>query len=134
SRTPHVLCTLCDPPRGGDGVRCSVRRESGESHRPDGRHPPWLLAGGHPRSLIERSDRELVDRVLTEGDEFAFRELYRRHSPILFRLAVRLLGGSDPDAGDVLQEAWCRAFAGLRRFSGGSSLPTSPAGVPLNFP
>jgi len=82
--------------------------------------------------LIERSDLELVDRVLSKGDESAFRELYRRHSPILFRLAVRLLGKGDPDAGDVLQEAWCRAFEGLRRFTGGSSLRTWLAGVVVN--
>jgi RNA polymerase sigma-70 factor (ECF subfamily) len=81
---------------------------------------------------MDRSDLELVERVLSRGDESAFRELYRRHSPILFRLAVRLLGGSDPDAGDVLQEAWCRAFEGLRRFSGGSSLRTWLAGVVVN--
>jgi DNA-directed RNA polymerase specialized sigma24 family protein len=81
---------------------------------------------------MERSDIELVERVLSRGDESAFRELYRRHSPILFRLAVRLLGGSDPDARDVLQEAWCRAFEGLRRFSGGSSLRTWLAGVVVN--
>jgi len=81
---------------------------------------------------MERSDGELVERVLSRGDESAFRELYRRHSPVLFRLAVRLLGGSDPDAGDVLQEAWCRAFEGLRRFSGGSSLRTWLAGVVVN--
>jgi len=81
---------------------------------------------------MERSDLELVERVLSRGDESAFRELYRRHSPVLFRLAVRLLGGSDPDAGDVLQETWCRAFEGLRRFSGGSSLRTWLAGVVVN--
>jgi RNA polymerase sigma-70 factor (ECF subfamily) len=81
---------------------------------------------------MERSDRELVERVLSRGDESAFRELYRRHAPILFRLAVRLLGGSDPEAADVLQEAWCRAFEGLRRFSGGSSLRTWLAGVVVN--
>jgi RNA polymerase sigma-70 factor, ECF subfamily len=81
---------------------------------------------------MDRSDLELVERVLSRGDESAFRELYRHHSPILFRLAVRLLGGSDPDAGDVLQEAWCRAFEGLRRFSGGSSLRTWLAGVVVN--
>jgi RNA polymerase sigma-70 factor (ECF subfamily) len=81
---------------------------------------------------MERSDLELVERVLSRGDESAFRELYRRHSPVLFRLAVRLLGGSDPDAGDVLQEAWCRAFERLRRFSGGSSLRTWLAGVVVN--
>jgi len=81
---------------------------------------------------MERSDSELVERVLSRGDESAFRELYRRHSPVLFRLAVRLLGGKDPDAGDVLQEAWCRAFEGLRRFSGGSSLRTWLVGVVVN--
>ena len=81
---------------------------------------------------MERSDLELVERVLSRGDESAFRELYRRHSPVLFRLAVRLLGGSDPDAGDVLQETWCRAFEGLRRFSGGSSLRTWLGGVVVN--
>lgn len=81
---------------------------------------------------MERSDLELVERVLSRGDESAFRELYRRHSPVLFRLAVRLLGGSDSDAGDVLQEAWCRAFEGLRRFSGGSSLRTWLGGVVVN--
>jgi RNA polymerase sigma-70 factor, ECF subfamily len=81
---------------------------------------------------MERSDLELVERVLSRGDESAFRELYRRHSPVLFRLAVRLLGGSDSDAGDVLQEAWCRAFEGLRRFSGESSLRTWLGGVVVN--
>ena len=81
---------------------------------------------------MERPDQELVERVLSRGDESAFRELYGRHSPVLFRLAVRLLGGSDPDAGDVLQEAWCRAFEELRRFSGRSSLRTWLAGVVVN--
>ncbi len=82
--------------------------------------------------MTDRSDAELLERVLSAGDEVAFRELYRRHSPILFRLALRLLGGSDPDAADVLQEAWCRAFGTLRRFSGRSSLRTWLAGVVVN--
>ncbi|HXB53786.1 MAG TPA: sigma-70 family RNA polymerase sigma factor [Vicinamibacteria bacterium] len=82
--------------------------------------------------MTDSSDRELVDRVLSFGDESAFRELYRRHSPVLFRLAVRLLGGSDADAGDVLQEAWCRAFESLRRFRGASSLRTWLGGVVVN--
>jgi RNA polymerase sigma factor (sigma-70 family) len=82
--------------------------------------------------VTDRSDAELVERVLSGGDEAAFRELYRRHSPMLFRLAMRLLGGSDPDAADVLQEAWCRAFGTLRRFSGHSSLRTWLAGVVVN--
>lgn len=82
--------------------------------------------------MTESPDHELVDRVLSLGDEPAFRELYRRHSTVLYRLAVRLLGRGDPDAGDVLQEAWCRAFEGLSRFRGGSSLRTWLAGVVVN--
>jgi RNA polymerase sigma factor (sigma-70 family) len=82
--------------------------------------------------VTDRSDADLVERVVSGGDEAAFRELYRRHSPILFRLALRLLGASDPDAADVLQEAWCRAFGTLRCFSGQSSLRTWLAGVVVN--
>ena len=82
--------------------------------------------------MTDRSDAELVERVLSGGDEAAFRELYRRHSPILYRLAMRLLGSGDPDAADVLQEAWCRAFGALRRFGGHSSLRTWLAGVVVN--
>ena len=37
------------------------------------------------------SDRELVDAVLSRGDEAAFRELYRRHTPRLLALVARLL-------------------------------------------
>jgi RNA polymerase sigma-70 factor (ECF subfamily) len=82
--------------------------------------------------MSEASDQGLVDRVLLTGDESAFRELYRRHSPALYRLAVRLLGSNDPDAGDVVQEAWCRALEAFRRYSGGSSLRTWLAGVVVN--
>jgi RNA polymerase sigma-70 factor (ECF subfamily) len=82
--------------------------------------------------VTEISDRRLVDRVLSRGDESAFRELYRRHSPALYRLAVRLLGGSDPDAGDVVQETWCRVLEAFPRYNGTSSLRTWLAGVVVN--
>jgi RNA polymerase sigma-70 factor, ECF subfamily len=78
------------------------------------------------------SDRDLVDRVLSRGDESAFRELYRRHSVALYRLAVRLLGGSDPEAGDVVQETWCRVLEAFPRYNGSSPLRTWLAGVVVN--
>lgn len=58
------------------------------------------------------------------GDERAFRGLYRAHGPRMFRLALRLTGGLDADAEDVVQEAWRRAIRGLEGFEGRSSLAT----------
>ena len=68
-----------------------------------------------------RDERRLIDGVLG-GDERAFRQLYRAHTPYLFRLALRLTGGSAADAEDTIQEAWRRAVDGLARFEGRSAL------------
>lgn len=62
-------------------------------------------------------DRELVQAVMQEGDEAAFRELYRRYTPRLLQTALRLLGQSEMDAEDAVQDTWVRAvreFAGFR--------------------
>lgn len=69
------------------------------------------------------SEAALVDRVLA-GDEDGFRALYRAHATRLYRHALRLTGGDDADAEDVVQEAWRRAIRGLAGFEGRSSLAT----------
>ena len=56
--------------------------------------------------------------ALAAGDEAAFRTLYRRHTPRLRWLVLRLLGGHEADADDALQEGWLRAVAGLPGFRG----------------
>lgn len=61
-------------------------------------------------------DRELVQAVLKDGDERAFRELYRRHTPRLYLLVLRLLGHSEMDAEDAVQETWVRAVKELATF------------------
>jgi hypothetical protein len=43
-------------------------------------------------------DRELDDAVLNAGDEAAFRALYRRYTPRLYRMALRMAGGDARDA------------------------------------
>jgi len=68
-------------------------------------------------------EARLVEGVL-RGDEASFRILYRRHADRLFRLALRLTGGVDADAEDVMQESWRRAIGGLAGFEGRSSLIT----------
>ena len=62
------------------------------------------------------SDEILIRRFI-RGDEQAFRELYRRHTPRLRMMVLRLLGYRDADADDVLQDTWlagCRALPGFR--------------------
>jgi len=57
------------------------------------------------------------------GDEAAFRRLVERHSRGLFQLAFRLTG-SEPDAEDVVQDAFLKAYRELRRFESRSSFRT----------
>jgi RNA polymerase sigma-70 factor (ECF subfamily) len=62
----------------------------------------------------ERTDSELVEEART-GGHAAFEKLVRRYSDRAFRTAYRLL--RDPHAAeDVLQEAFLKAYRGIRRF------------------
>lgn len=82
---------------------------------------------------IENSDRDLAEAVLRYGEEAAFRELYRRHTPRLLGFVGRLLGGTDAEAEDVAQETWIRACRALGRFRWESSFSTWLMGIGLNI-
>ena len=69
-------------------------------------------------------DRALVDRVTRHGDERAFAALYARHTPALYGLALRLAGGADADAQDVVHDAWVRAVPRFAEFEWRSALST----------
>lgn len=69
-------------------------------------------------------DRDLVDGILRDGDERAFRELYRRYTPRLYLACLRLLARSEMDAEDAVQETWIRAVRELGRFRWQSALST----------
>jgi RNA polymerase sigma-70 factor (ECF subfamily) len=71
--------------------------------------------------------------VVGRGEELAFRELYRRHTPRLLGFVHRLLGRSGADAEDVAQEAWVRACENLQRFRWDSSFSTWLLGIGLNL-
>ena len=57
------------------------------------------------------------------GDEQAFRRLVERHSRGVFQLAFRLTG-SEPDAEDIVQDTFLKAYRELRRFESRSSFRT----------
>jgi RNA polymerase sigma-70 factor (ECF subfamily) len=77
-------------------------------------------------------DRKLVGAYLRDREEKAFRALYRRHTPVLFKFALRLVGGRTAEAEDVIQTAWIRAAGRLDGFRWDSSLRTWLTGIALN--
>ena len=81
--------------------------------------------------LAASPDRSLAEQVLA-GDEGAFRQLYRRHTPRLHQLALRLLGGNDADAEDVVQDTWIKAVEKLDTFRWESAFGTWLHAIALN--
>ena len=81
-----------------------------------------------------QSDKELAVLVLS-GDEAAFRQLYRRHTPRLLALVLRFLGGggNEADAEDVVQEAWVRAAGRLDQFRWEAAFGSWLSSIALNL-
>jgi RNA polymerase sigma-70 factor (ECF subfamily) len=78
------------------------------------------------------SDRDLADLVIHQGDEAAFRALYRRHTPAVYQFVLRLVGGDEQEAEDIIQETWLRAARGLEGFRWKSALRSWLTGIALN--
>lgn len=74
--------------------------------------------------MTSDDDRLLVEAVVHRGDERAFTSLYDRHTPALYRLALRLTGGSAADAEDITHDAWVRAVERLATFEWRAALRT----------
>jgi RNA polymerase sigma-70 factor, ECF subfamily len=73
-------------------------------------------------------DRLLLSRA-AQGDEAAVRKLYRAHLAKLHRHAARILGATDPDVEDVVQQAFLAALDGASKFDGRSSVQTWLFGI-----
>lgn len=78
------------------------------------------------------TDLALVQRFLRSRGEDAFRALYRAHTPGLYGLALRLTGGDQPEAEDLVQECWVRAVRSLESFRAESALRTWLCGFLVN--
>jgi RNA polymerase sigma-70 factor (ECF subfamily) len=82
--------------------------------------------------LTSEDEPSLIRGFLARRDEATFREIYRRQTPTLYRVAVRLAWGSAVRAEDVVQETWLRAIVALPQFRFEASLRTWLVAVVLN--
>jgi RNA polymerase sigma-70 factor (ECF subfamily) len=78
------------------------------------------------------SDELDLEAVRRKGDERAFGRLYDRHTPHLYRFALRLAAGDDGQAQELVHDAWIVAVEKLHRFEGRSSLRTWLGGILAN--
>ncbi len=83
---------------------------------------PFPLPKSLDRDAKRREDDELVERA-RRGEMEAFEALYRRHSPNVFGLALRMLQNR-ADAEDMLQEIFLQAYDRLPGFEGRSAFGT----------
>jgi RNA polymerase sigma-70 factor (ECF subfamily) len=81
---------------------------------------------------LSDEDYRLVASILRDSDDAAFLELYRRHTPALYLLALRLLGRRARYAEDVVQDVWVRASGALATFAWASTLRTWLCGIVVN--
>lgn len=68
---------------------------------------------------------------LRQGQARAFEQLMARYNRLLFR-AARGIVRDDAEAQDVVQEAWLRAFLGIRHFRGDASISTWLTRITIN--
>jgi RNA polymerase sigma-70 factor, ECF subfamily len=80
---------------------------------------------------MTRTDEELVTRA-TAGDLDSFNQLVTRWERPIYALAYRTLGREE-DARDVVQEAFLRAFRGLRGFKGEAKFSSWLYRITLNL-
>jgi RNA polymerase sigma-70 factor, ECF subfamily len=77
----------------------------------------------HTNENGERDDLQGLVEAARDGSRPAFDELVRRTYVDTYTLAARLTGNEE-DARDVVQEAYLRAWKGLRRFRGDAQFST----------
>jgi RNA polymerase sigma-70 factor (ECF subfamily) len=89
---------------------------------PDGLTGELGLTGGSSPGRAAEDEPGLVARARA-GDTTALDELYRRHRDYVYTLCLNLCGDRE-EAQDLLQETFVRAWRGLSKFAGRSTLST----------
>jgi len=84
------------------------------------------------RPIPVSDDLALVREFWRTRGEKPFRALYRAHTPGLYAFALRLTGGDDSEAEDLVQECWIRAVRLLDAFRGAGPFRSWLFGILVN--
>jgi RNA polymerase sigma-70 factor (ECF subfamily) len=97
-----------------------MRRRAASYFRPAMKTSALLLETTRPTpSAGDNNGASLnVVRRAQAGDVDAFEALYREHSPRIYALCLRLMGGNRIEATDLMQDAFIRAWRRLSTFRG----------------
>jgi RNA polymerase sigma-70 factor (ECF subfamily) len=91
--------------------------------------PVAASAYPYPSERDWPGDEMALGRFLA-GDVLGFEQIVRHYSAMVFSLAARIVGPSEAE--DVVQETFLRAYHGLGKFRGDSSLKTWLYAIALN--
>lgn len=83
-----------------------------------------------PFSDAIAAEASLIERAQS-GDSVAIEILFSRHSPALYRTALRMLG-NEAEAEDAVQDGLLSAFRNLRRFEGRSQFSSWLTRIVIN--
>ena len=97
----------------------------------------WTVASGHSSSMVKpkptrvaepqidftTADEPTLVAAFRAGRAEAFDEIVRRHRKPIYQLCYRFVRNHE-DASDLAQDVFVRAFKGLQKFKGDSSLTT----------
>lgn len=83
-----------------------------------------------PVSEAIAAEADLIERA-QRGDSVAIETLFSRHSPALYRTALRMLG-NEAEAEDAVQDGLLNAFRNLQRFEGRSQFSSWLTRIVIN--
>ncbi|MEM9192916.1 MAG: RNA polymerase sigma factor [Myxococcota bacterium] len=87
------------------------------------------MSMSHLTSLPEEIQEEELLRRAGQGEEAAVRALYRAYADRIHRTVARILGPTDPDVEDCVQQTFLAAIRGAEAFDGRSKVSTWLIGV-----
>ena len=81
---------------------------------------------------VHDDEKVLVDRFVSQGDEFAFEVLVKKYQRMVYFLALKMVGNHQ-DADEVAQKTFISVYRNLARFEGRSSLKTWIFRIAMNY-